>query len=63
MEQEKIWFTKNYYFLLITIVFGMVVTDVWKAHRCRLNNRDKEKTLGIWVFVNILDGEILKNLE
>ena len=57
------WFTHNPYFPLVKTIFGMVVTDVWKAYCCSLSNRSKDKTLDIRVYANLLAKGLLNNLD
>ena len=55
------WVTPNLsYLIIITSVFGMVVTDVCKANRYQLRNRNKDNNLVIRLFAKVLAREMLR---
>ena len=60
---EKMWVTHNPYFRLVVTIFGMVLTDVWKAFLYSISNIKKENILGVRVFLDLLAEELLNNPE
>ena len=61
LRLEKHWVTQTGYFRLLTTLFGMVVTDCWKAYRHHLPARHPHKQIEILAFGNKLAKDMLDN--
>jgi len=49
------------YFHIITTLFGMVITDCWKAYKFHLGNQHQHKNISINAFVDLLCHDQLSN--
>ncbi len=58
---EKCWVTKCGYFRIITTLFGITVTDCWKAYRFHLSNKSRHKSIPMKHFVSMLTKDMLTN--
>jgi hypothetical protein len=61
LRLEKHWVTQSGYFRLPTALFGMAVTDRWKAHPHHLPSRHSHKQIEILGFGNKLAKDMLDN--
>jgi len=61
LELEKHWITEDGFFRIITTLFGMGITDCWKAYKFHLGNRHRHKNISIDGFVDLLCHDLLSN--
>jgi hypothetical protein len=61
LKLEKHWRTQNVWFRLFTTMVGIVTTDAWKAYKYGVNNKRKEKEIGIREFADRLAFDLLNN--
>jgi len=61
LQLEKHWVTEDGYFCIITTLFGMEITDCWKAYRFHLGNQHQHKNISIDAFVDLLCHDLLSN--
>ena len=58
---EKCWVTKCGYFRIIITLFGMTVTDCWKAYRFHLSHKSRHKSIPMKHFASMLTKDMLTN--
>jgi hypothetical protein len=58
---EKHWVTMTGYFRIITTIFGICVTDCWKAYRYHLNKQHRHKDMEMKDFASALAHDMLYN--
>lgn len=61
LRLEKHWVTENGYFRLVTTMFGIVVTDCWRAYRFHLHSNHRHKGMEVQEFAKILAKDMLDN--
>ncbi len=61
LQLEKHWVTGNGFFRLVTMLFGMLVTNCWNAYKHHLNFCHCHKHIGIVNFASILACDCLSN--
>ncbi len=61
LQLEKHWVMEDGYFCIITTLFGMVITDCWKAYKFHLGNCHQHKNISINAFVDLLCHDLLSN--
>jgi hypothetical protein len=57
---EKKWVTQDCWFRIFSTLFGMTVTDAWRALKYSVPQNSPHKHMTIRDFVDILAGDILK---
>jgi len=60
-QLEKHWIMEDGYFWIITMLFGMVVTNCWKAYKFYLGNQHWHKNILIDAFADLLCHDLLSN--
>jgi hypothetical protein len=58
---EKHWVTMTGYFRIITSMFGICITDAWKAYRYHLNRQHRHKDMEMKDFASALAHDMLYN--
>jgi len=58
---EKHWKTEDGYFQIITTIFGICITDAWKAYQFHLGNWHHHKQITIDDFADLLCHDCLNN--
>jgi len=58
---EKHWKTEDGYFQIITTIFGICITNAWKAYRFHIGNRHHHKQMTIDDFADLLCHDCLNN--
>jgi hypothetical protein len=58
---EKHWITHSGWFRLVTTLFGMSVTDCWKAYKHHMDAKHRHKDMEFIHFVDILSHDMLHN--
>jgi len=61
LQFEKHWVTEDGYFRIMTMLFGMVITDCWKGYKFHLGNRHRHKNIAIDAFADLLCHDLLRN--
>ncbi len=61
LQLEKHWIMEDGYFHIITMLFGMAVTNCWKAYRYHLGNWHRHKNISIDAFVDLLCHDLICN--
>jgi hypothetical protein len=61
LKLEKFWVTHDGFFRCITTIFGMLLTDAWKAYMFHLNPNHRHKKISIRDFVKIVCKDMLTN--
>ena len=61
LKLEKYWVTQDGYFRLATTLFGITVTDAWRAYQWHLANNHRHKDQPILEFANILAFDCFEN--
>jgi len=61
LRLEKHWKTEDGYFRIITTIFGICITDAWKAYRFHIGNRHRHKQMTIDDFADLLCHDCLNN--
>jgi hypothetical protein len=58
---EKHWLTMTGYFRIITTIYGICITDAWKAYRYHLNKKHRHKDMEMKDFASALAHDMLYN--
>ena len=58
---EKVWVTQDGYFRIFSTIFGMSITDSWKAYKHHLPNKSKDKQITVKRYANKLALSLLNN--
>ena len=61
LKLEKHWVTEDGFFRLVTTLFGIVVTDCWKAYCWHLPQQHRHADLELIEFVRLLAKDLLNN--
>ena len=61
LHLEKNWITADVFFRIVTTLFALTITDVWKVYCFHLANNHRHKKMKIIDFVKILSRDLVEN--